>query len=366
MNNKIRVRQFSAAATMAGLCWHSPAFAEASEAAISPAMEEVVVTARLKSSAEALISERMNDDVAMDFVDADFISRVGDSTVAAALRRVAGLSLVNDKFVYIRGLGERYSSTLLNGAVVPSPDLTRNVIPLDLFPTTIVESLAVQKAYSSDMPAAFGGGAVDIRTKGIPDQFTYGIDVGIGHDSENESSHLSYKGGSDDKWGSDDGTRALSSDIKAAMALYQGNVEVQSLLSAMRARGNPGATLADAQLMNRQLALALNRDLSIKEESSEPNYDVKAYVGNNFYVGNDWELGFLASSSYKRGWDDTQTTASNFQFPDERFEIESESTRKTDLHANVNLGVQFTDDHRDAVPVSAKYRRRDSHPGLFQ
>ncbi len=345
MNNKIRVRQFSAAATMAGLCWHSPAFAEASEAAISPAMEEVVVTARLKSSAEALISERMNDDVAMDFVDADFISRVGDSTVAAALRRVAGLSLVNDKFVYVRGLGERYSSALLNGAVVPSPDLTRNVIPLDLFPTTIVESLAVQKAYSSDMPAAFGGGAVDIRTKGIPDQFTYGIDVGIGHDSENESSHLSYKGGSDDKWGSDDGTRALSNDIQAAMALYQGNVEVQSLLSAMRARGNPGATLADAQLMNRQLALALNRDLSIKEDSSEPNYDVKAYVGNNFYVGNDWELGFLASGSYKRGWDDTRTTASNFQFPDERFEIESESTRKTDLHANVNLGVQFTDDH---------------------
>ena len=73
------------------------------------------------------------------------ISRLGDSTVALALRRVSGLSLVGDKFVYVRGLGERYSNTMLNGATVPSPDLTRNVIPLDVFPTAIVESLRVQK-----------------------------------------------------------------------------------------------------------------------------------------------------------------------------------------------------------------------------
>jgi hypothetical protein len=110
-------------------------------------IEEVIVQARLQNSAEELISERMNDDVVMDYIGDEFISRVGDSTVASALKRVAGLSLVNEKFVYVRGLGERYSSTLLNGSKIPSPDLTRSVIPLDLFPTTIVESLAVQKAY---------------------------------------------------------------------------------------------------------------------------------------------------------------------------------------------------------------------------
>jgi hypothetical protein len=109
-------------------------------------IEEVIVQARLQNSAEELISERMNDDVVMDYIGDEFISRVGDSTVASALKRVAGLSLVNEKFVYVRGLGERYSSTLLNGSKIPSPDLTRSVIPLDLFPTTIVESLAVQKA----------------------------------------------------------------------------------------------------------------------------------------------------------------------------------------------------------------------------
>ena len=333
------IRTVSVAIALAGLTapWNTPVYAQE--------MEEIVVQARLKSSAEELIGERMDDDVVMDFIDSEFISRVGDTTVAAALRRVAGLSLVNDKFVYVRGLGERYSSTLLNGSTVPSPDLTRNVIPLDLFPTAIVESLAVQKAYSSDMPAAFGGGAVDIRTNSIPDQFTWGFNAGLGVDSQNDSDHLSYKGGGDDKWGTDDGTRALSPAISSAMRGYQGQVEVQNLLSALRSRGNPNASLAEAQLLNRQLALNLNRDLSIEEEDAEPNYDLRAHIGNNFYLSDDWELGFLASGSYKRGWDDTETTARNFRFPEERFEVENESTRKTDINGNFNIGVRFTEDH---------------------
>lgn len=341
MKRLIRVKKISAAIALATVAssWNAPVFAQ-------PVMEEVVVQARLKSSAEELIGERMDDDVVMDFIDSEFISRVGDSTVAGALRRVSGLSLVNDKFVYVRGLGERYSSTLLNGSVIPSPDLTRSVIPLDLFPTTIVESLAVQKVYSPDMPAAFGGGSVDIRTKGIPDDFTYGIDVGIGVDSENESEHLSYDGGGDDEWGTDDGTRALSGFIRSTMNEYQGNVEVQNLLSAMQSRDMPNASLADAQLLNRELAVALNRNLSIQEEDDDPNYELKGHIGNNFYLSDEWEFGFLAGASYKRGWDDTESTARNFQFPDERFEIERESTRKTDLHGNINLGLRFTDDHR--------------------
>lgn len=349
MNRLIRAKKISAAVTLAacGSLNASSAFAQDTrpEIDIANPMEEIVVQARLKSSAEELIGERMDDDVVMDFIDAEFISRVGDSTVAGALRRVSGLSLVNDKFVYVRGLGERYSSTFLNGSVIPSPDLTRSVIPLDLFPTTIVESLAVQKAYSSDMPAAFGGGSVDIRTKGIPDDFTYGIDVGLGYDTENRSKHLSYNGGGDDEWGTDDGTRAISPFILQTMNEYQGNVEVQNLLSAMQSRGMPNATLADAQQLNRELAVALNRDISVQEEDDEPNYEVKAHIGNNFYLTDEWEVGFLTSVSYKRGWDDTESISRNFQFPEERFEIDQESTRTTDLHGNINLGIRFTDDH---------------------
>ena len=109
----------------------------------------------------------MEQDVVTDFLGAAAISRVGDSTVVAGAAPSARVTLVNDQFIYVRGLGERYSSVQLNGAQVPSPDLTRNVIPLDIFPTAIIDALSVQKTYSPEVPAAFGGGNVNIITRGI-------------------------------------------------------------------------------------------------------------------------------------------------------------------------------------------------------
>ncbi|HEX5787140.1 MAG TPA: TonB-dependent receptor plug domain-containing protein, partial [Woeseiaceae bacterium] len=189
-------------------------------------IEEVVVLGRFISSSESLVNERMNDAFATDLLGADAISRLGDSTVADALRRVPGLTLVQDKFVYIRGLGERYTNTTLNGAYIPSPDLTRNVIPLNVFPTSIVESLKVQKSWSPALSANFGGGAVDIRTKGVPEEFSFNVEVGAGYNTENSNDMLSYPGGDDDWMGEDDGSRALAQGVQDALVAYQGNPSV--------------------------------------------------------------------------------------------------------------------------------------------
>ena len=131
-------------------------------------IEVISVTGRLRTSASAATEERREQIAVADIMGSEQISRTGDSDAAAALRRVTGLTLKDGKFIYVRGLGERYSSTSLNGATVPSPDPTRNVVPLDMFPASIIESLSVQKSASADKPAAFGGGHVDIRTKAIP------------------------------------------------------------------------------------------------------------------------------------------------------------------------------------------------------
>ena len=147
-------------------------------------LEEIVVVGRQRSAAEQVLQERIELSVVADLVGAEQISRVGDSTVSLALRRLPAVTVVDDQFIYVRGLGERYSSTTLNGAHVPSPDLTRNVIPLDLFPASIIDSLAIQKGYSPDMPAAFGGGNVDIRTRSLPDRFVADIEVGTGWNSD--------------------------------------------------------------------------------------------------------------------------------------------------------------------------------------
>ena len=98
------------------------------------------------------------------------IARTGEGDIAGALERVTGLSVVGNGFVYVRGLGDRYSSALLNGSPLPSPEPLRRSVPLDIFPTTIVGSALVQKTYSANYPGEFGGGVINLTTKSIPDK----------------------------------------------------------------------------------------------------------------------------------------------------------------------------------------------------
>ena len=322
---------------------------EAKADAPPAADEEVVVIGRLYSAARELAAERRDDEAVSDVLGNDTISRLGDSTVAVALRRISGLSLVNGKFIYVRGLGERYSSTSLNRATIPSPDLTRNVIPLDIFPTAIVQSLRVQKSYSADMPAAFGGGAVDIRTKGIPSGFTYAGEVGSGFNFENDGEVFSYAGGGDDRLGVDDGTRAMSTDLATGIARFLANVDVQGILAGLRREGRTDATVQDARRINRELALHLNRDISLTEESIGPDLNFKGSIGNNLLVGDRLELGFLVGGAYKTEWRESERFSRSFNFPRERTDSELESTHAVDMTGNVNLGARFGEDHELAT-----------------
>ena len=333
----------------------------------APQIEEVMVQGRLKDSAEMLVSERLDEEVVTDILGSEMIGRVGDSTVAAALRRVSGLSLVNDKFVYVRGLGERYSSTTLNGATVPSPDLTRNVIPLDIFPTSVVESLAVQKSYSADQAATFGGGNVDIRTKGIPDDLTYSIEIGSGTNSETDGDVLSYNGGDDDQFGTDDGTRALPYQLQAALQRFQGRLGVQDIRKGLEREGREFASasqaIAAAQRLNRNLALSLNRDVELTEESSNPDMDLKGSVGNRFYLSDDWEVGFLAGGSYKNKWREQEILKRSYGFPDERTDTENTSTYSVDISGNVNLGIRYADE-QEVILTSLYLRNTDDDASI--
>ncbi|WP_286693962.1 TonB-dependent receptor domain-containing protein [Spongiibacter sp. UBA1325] len=316
-----------------------------SDLSFNKPLEEVVVVGRLKSTAENLVIERLEQEVAVDFLGAEAIGRIGDSTVAAALRRVPGVTLIDDKFVFVRGLGERYSSTLLNGAVVPSPDLTRSVIPLDIFPTSIVESLAVQKVHSSDMPAAFGGGNVDIRTKGIPSDLVFSLEIGTDYNSASDGRLLTYKGGSDDIYGNDDGTRALSYKLKQALRQYGGSLDRNDILADMR-QSNPNSTLADAEQLNRELALNLYRNIDIYETDDDDNFSAEVNAGNRFYLGDaeEIEFGVLAGLSYDRSWRNKSSEVRSVSDEDEA-EFKNETTQNTSIAANLNFGLRLNEDH---------------------
>lgn len=247
------------------------------------AIEEVVVTAnRLKGSATAVLEERKQQAFVADILGAEQISRTGDGDAASALRRVTGLTLVDGKFIYVRGLGERYSSTQLNGAMVPSPDPTRNVIPLDLFPAAIIESLSVQKSYSPSMPAHFGGGNVDIRLKTIPDEFTLKLSGSLGSNSENTDDAIGYSGGGNDWLGKDDGTRSAP---KVLADLWDGRTYLNDI----------------SKDQNREIATLLNRDFDVQSKSVEPEGSFDFAVGDTWDI-DDWRLGALLTGGYSNGW----------------------------------------------------------------
>ena len=168
------------------------------------------------------------------FLTSEDLVRTGDSSAAGALARVTGLTVVEGRFVYVRGLGERYSSALLNGSPLPSPEPLQRVVPLDLFPSSILESVTVQKSYSVDFPGEFGGGVVDLRTVDAPNDPFFSMSVSAGGNTEttgNES--LIYYGSRTDFTGFDDGTRDIPGPLALAFSrgvpINSGTVEAQEL-----------------------------------------------------------------------------------------------------------------------------------------
>jgi TonB-dependent receptor len=347
--NDIRLRRAVGAVLAAALVTGGigiPALAQDEAAADQGVMlEEITVTGRQRTAAESVLLERIESRVVADLVGIEQISRVGDSTVSLALRRLPGVTVVGDQFIYIRGLGERYSSTTINGAYVPSPDLTRNVVPLDLFPAEIVQSLAVQKGYSVDKSAAFGGGNVDIRTRSVPDDLQFSLQLGTGWNSEGSSDGLSYSGGSDDDLGTDDGTRALPAAISQAIQDYQGNITANGIFTALQ-RDGEFHSFAEAEQINRELATSLNRTLDPRKESLSPDLSLELSAGNSWYLGEteQWKVGVLALGDYKNQWRNRERINRSASLPDEDVDVTQRTTHQVVLTGSLGLGVNFADE----------------------
>lgn len=145
------------------------------------ALEGLTVTAAAeRGSTGALLSERRRAPGMVDAIGADQISRTPDSDAAAAVRRVPGVSVVDGKYVYVRGLGERYGNTTLNGATLPSPLPDKKAVPLDIIPSSLLESVVTAKTYSPDQPGDYAGGLVQIETRAAPASRLFRVSTGVG------------------------------------------------------------------------------------------------------------------------------------------------------------------------------------------
>ena len=141
----------------------------------SVGLEEVVISvSNTKNTEEALLKMQKKSANLMDGLSSESFKKVGSSNLANAIKRVPGVSLMGGKYIYVRGLGDRYSKSILNGINIPGLDPDRNTIQMDLFSTNILENVQITKSFSADLSADFTGGLVNIVTKDFTSKKIYG------------------------------------------------------------------------------------------------------------------------------------------------------------------------------------------------
>jgi len=146
---------------------------------LSNELEEVVVRATTKENTEAsLLNVQKKSINLLDGISAQTFSKIGASNSARAVKSVPGVSVQGGKYVYVRGLGDRYTKSILNGVDIPGLDPDRNTIQMDIFPTNVLDNIQVVKSFTADYPADFTGGTVNIVTKDFPNKEEYSVSVG--------------------------------------------------------------------------------------------------------------------------------------------------------------------------------------------
>jgi len=245
--------------------------------------EEIVVEARRVENTDAsMLAARKKSASVGDAISAEQVKRSADKDAAEVLKRVTGLAVSDGKYVFVRGLGERYSSTEVDGVRIASPEQNKRVVPLDLVPSNLLENIVVQKTYTADRPGEFGGGDVQVRTKDFPGQRTWSFSVSQGFAEgvtfEDRKTYGSYR---NDVWGFGAAARDLPSSVDGV------KLPLRTLQSLPELAG---------------LARSFANVWSPRNENSVPNGSYSATYGDEFKLFGR-SLGVIQSWSFSRAFD---------------------------------------------------------------
>ncbi|MBD3236379.1 MAG: TonB-dependent receptor [Candidatus Eisenbacteria bacterium] len=243
----------------------------------------------MRNTEAAVLAQQQRSAAVSDAVSAEQIKKTPDSNAAEALQRVSGLSLVDSRYVFVRGLGERYSATMVNGSPVTSPEPNKRVVPLDLIPAALLDNMFVQKAYTPDQPGEFGGGVVNINTIDFPGEASWSVSVSTGAETGTTGDDFYYyEGGKTDLLGFDDGTRDIP-DLVQEMA---GDRKI--------ARGGIGGLGFSPQELA-EMGLSFNRIWTYERGEAPPHYGFSGSYSNEISILGH-PLGFIAGGVFKNSF----------------------------------------------------------------
>lgn len=255
--------------------------------------KEIVIDAKIdEGKTTVILDQKAKSAKTFDGITSQEIQQKGDNNASQVVRRISGVSIEAGKYVYVRGLGDRYTKTILNGLDIPGLDPDKNSIQLDIFPSNIIKNIKVYKSFSPDLPGDFTGGLVDIATQDFPDEKMINASIGFGYNPgmNFNPEYVKYNGGSLDFLGFDDGTRRLP-------------ISKFTII--------PDEAVADQQLT--LITRLFSPTMAAHESRSLMNFNMALSGGNKYKIKlgkEDATFGFNTSFSYRN----TTTFYQNAQF----------------------------------------------------
>ena len=245
-------------------------------------LKEVTVTAvERRNTDAAMIQVAKNSPVIVSNVSAQEISRTQDTNAGEVIRRVPGVSLIDDKFVMVRGLSQRYNNVWVNGGAVPSSEADSRAFSFDIIPSSQIDNLTIVKSPTAEYPADYSGGFIIVNTKEIPAENSFNIAVGGNWNTSSAFQNFSYsKGSRTDFLGFDNGLRNLNGSIHATLNLQ------------LDANGKPVGDYATSLLGN-----GLNNDWLVKNRKPLGDLKLAASLNQRWMLGGR-TLGMLAALNY--------------------------------------------------------------------
>ncbi|HPG06983.1 MAG TPA: TonB-dependent receptor [Saprospiraceae bacterium] len=269
-----------------------------SDEALDLDLNVVVKATTIKTSENSILLLQKKSDKIQDGISSQEMSRLAVSDAAGAMKKVTGTTVSGGKYIYIRGLGDRYSLSQLNGLIIPSADPYRNGAQLDLIPANLLDNIITSKTFTPDQPGTFTGGNVDIKTKSFPEQFSLTLSSSVGYNPNFNLTDrfLTHPGGKYDYLGYDDGGRArpdLLTDPEVLSVLNKNT----TILGRVGREPFPGAFQeADAAVRS------LNNQYEPQTTRSPLDHSLGLSFGNQIKLfGNP--LGIILSASYKRSFE---------------------------------------------------------------
>jgi hypothetical protein len=241
-------------------------------------LDEIVVTAAQEQGSVArALDDQRNAMVVMSSISAEQLSRSPDGDAGEAVRRVSGVTVQDGKYVFVRGLGERYTTTSLNGARVPSPEPERKVVPLDMFPSSLLQTITTAKTFTPDLAGDFSGASVNIETRSFPTRREYSFSASTGFNTAATGNNILFAPGVGGEW------LGLAASQRGLPELVEqfGNFQ----------------TVAPSQAQVNQMVRSFRNAWSAGTQSGKPKSSFSASVGGTDPLfGHD--VGYLFSGTY--------------------------------------------------------------------